>query len=290
LTQRNSSPSAQPTRRSCWAFRSGIYGRFIPAGDYRGPFGSVVVSGGTEPSWSLGSTPAARPAIGGKRRRGPGDDRLDAVIGVAALAAVAFKVAASDITDYGAEHAFRRADGAIARLGDAGTIELLPHSTVKPPCGWALALPCAGAFAAHGGGVIVDPFEDKPIQHEHVPRCNAEAWAQFIAEARAALSRRATAAVPQRTRPRASYTDSSRDLLDRVDHRTSAFLDGITPEGQRNAAAFAASANLIGCGVEEHEAERLIMAGAAACGLPEREARAAFASAVSVMARKRRHR
>ena len=93
----------------------------------------------------------------------------DAVIGVAALAAAAFKVAASDVTEYDARHAFRRANGAIARPGEAGAVELLPRSTVKPPHGWALVLPGAGAFSARGGGVIVDPFEDQPIHHECVP-------------------------------------------------------------------------------------------------------------------------
>ncbi len=76
----------------------------------------------------------------------------DGVIGVAALAAAAFKVAASDVAEYGAQHAFRRVNGVIARPGEAGAVELLPRSTVKPPHGWPLALPGAGAFAAHGGG------------------------------------------------------------------------------------------------------------------------------------------
>ncbi len=213
----------------------------------------------------------------------------DAVIGVAALAAAAFKVAASDVAEYGAQHAFCRADGAIARPGEAGAVELLPRSTVKPPHGWALALPGAGAFASHGGGVIVDPFEDQPINYDRVPRCDHEAWSRFIEEARATLSKRNAATAPQLMRRIVNYTDRPRRPIDRIDARTQAFLDGHTPEGTRNMSAFAASANLLGCGIDQREAKRLIVAGAAACDLPQREALDAFKSAVETLARRQRH-
>ena len=212
----------------------------------------------------------------------------DAVIGVAALAAAAFKVAASDVAVYDAQHAFRCANGAIARPGEAAAVELLPRSTVKPSHGWALALPGGGAFAAHGGGVIVDPFEDQPVHHEGVPCCDHESWSRFIDEARATLSKRNATAAPQRMKRLANDTDKPRRPIDRIDARTRAFLDGCTPQGARNVSAFAASANLLGCGIDQREAERLILAGAAACSLPEREARAAFSSAAGALTRKRR--
>ncbi len=212
----------------------------------------------------------------------------DAVIGVAALTAAAFKVAASDVAKYGAQHAFRRANGSIARPGEAGAVEILPRSTVKPPYGWALALPGAGAFAAQGGGVIVDPFEDMPIRHVCVPRCDHEPWSSFIEEARATLSKRRAAAAAHPAIRLANYTVRPRRPIDRIDARTRTFLDGHTPEGTRNMSAFVASANLLGCGIDQREAERLIVAGAAACSLPQREAMDAFKSAVRALTRKQR--
>ena len=214
----------------------------------------------------------------------------DAVIGVAALVAAAFKVAASDVTEYGGQHAFRRSDGSIARPGDAGAVELLPRSTMRPPHGWALALPGASAYASHGGGVIVDPFSDQPIHLECVPRCDHVAWSRFIEEARATLSKRNATEAPRSLKRPANCKDKPRRPIDNIDARTRAFLDGCTPQGARNMSAFAASANLLGCGMEEHEAERLILTGAAACGLSERETRTAFSSAVGAITRKRRRR
>ena len=210
----------------------------------------------------------------------------NAVIGVAALASAAFKVAVSDVAEYGAEHAFRRANGAIARLGDAGAVELFPRSTLKPPFGWALALPAAGAYQADGGGLIVDAFEDRPDHHEVVPRCEPEPWSQFIAEARAALSKQRAATAFPRTRPLNKHGDRGRRPIDHIDVRARAFLDGQAPEGTRNQSAFAASANLLGCGIDDREARRLILDGAAACGLPEREAMNAFKSAVQALSRR----
>ncbi|MEK6675989.1 MAG: hypothetical protein AABZ47_10090 [Planctomycetota bacterium] len=212
----------------------------------------------------------------------------DAVIGVAALAAAAFKVAASDVTECGAEHAFRCANEAIARPGDPGAVELLPRSTTKPTFGWALALPGASAYAAHGGGVIVDPFDDRPIHHQSIPRCGHEPWSQFLEEARATLSNRNAGEAPHQTKQLANYTDRLLRPIDRIDARTRAFLDGHTPEGTRNMSAFAASANLLGCGIDPREAEHLILAGATACGLPQREALNAFKSAVGALAQKQR--
>lgn len=198
----------------------------------------------------------------------------DAVIGVAALAAAAFKVAASDVAEYGARHAFRCAKSAIARPGDAGAVELLPRSTVRPPHGWALALPGAGAFAAHGGGVIVDAFEDQPIHHECVPRCDGQAWRCFVTENRHALDR-----IQRRhgwRHPRC--TDPPRPQ--RLHPLTAEFLVGQTPTGRRNTAAFAAACNLLGNGLPLHEVECQILHGARGCELPEREAHSAIQSAL----------
>lgn len=206
----------------------------------------------------------------------------DAVIGVAALAAAAFKIAASDVTKYDAPHAFRRANGTIAQLGDSGAVELFPRATSKPAFGWALVLPASGAFTACGGGVIVDAFTDQPVELELVPRCDEFAWSLLIKEAKVALGNRM--APPTKMNRRSA--GSTQFPIERIDERTQAFLDGRASEGARNNSAFAASTNLLGCGVEEGEAERLIMAGAAACGLPERESRAAFKSAVRTMQRK----
>lgn len=214
----------------------------------------------------------------------------DAVVGVAALAAAAFKVALSDVVEYGAQHAFRCVNGSIAGPGDAGAVELLPRSTAKPPHGWALALPSAGAFAKHGGGVLLDPFDDGPIQLECVPRCDGRAWNLLVREARNELSNRHVQPLPRRTTSLGKKGGKCRSPIDRIDPRTRAFLDGQISQGARNNCTFAASANLLGCGVDPREAEALILAGAMACGLPEREARVAFASAMGVLAQRRRRR
>ncbi len=198
----------------------------------------------------------------------------DAVIGVAALAAAAFKVAAFDVAEHGAQHAFRRANGAIAHPGDVGAIEFLPHSTVKPPHGWALALPGAGAFTADGGGVILDPFKDQPIQHRCVPRCDGQAWRCFVTEGRHALDR----IKRQQGRRHPRYTDQPRPQ--RLHPLTDEFLAGRTPTGRRNTAAFAAACNLLGNGLPLHEVERQILQGARGCELPEREAHSALQSAL----------
>jgi len=209
----------------------------------------------------------------------------DAVIGVAALVAGAFAVAARDAAECGTNQAFRRISSTVARPGDAGAVELLPRSTVKPSFGWALALPTAGAYAAQGGGVVVDPFTGQPTVHDHVPRCDSEAWARFIAEARCHF----TKVRPRRDRFTIKRDTNQRPVpLDRVDSRTRDFVSGRVPEGLRNSSAFAASANLLGCGIDAGEAERLILAGAVACGLPEREAKLAFQSAVKAHTRRGR--
>ncbi len=212
----------------------------------------------------------------------------DAVIGVAALSAAAFNVARSDEEQCGVQHAFRRADGRIAGLGEAGSVELVPRSTARPPYGWALTLPGAGAYSANGGGVIVDPFEDVPTELRGVPRCAPAAWRTFVRESRTELLGRRSARPATRMRGLEHQSCGSGRPIERIDAQTQAFLDGQAPKGSRNMSAFAASANLLGCGVDECEAERLIANGAAACDLPQREALSAFKSAVAALSRKRR--
>jgi hypothetical protein len=212
----------------------------------------------------------------------------DAVIGVAALVADAFRVAAADRADHGTLHAFRTADGRTARPGEPGAIELIPRGSQKPEFGWPLALPAAGAFVERDGGVIVDPFADTPWTLVDAPRCDARCWSRFVAEARARLAHRSRAEAISRPAERRNPSRGTADPLERADSRTRAFLDGRASEGMRNTACFAAACNLIGVGATTAETERLVLAGAAACGLPQREARTALASAIGIMRRKGR--
>lgn len=207
----------------------------------------------------------------------------DAVLGVAGITAAAFRIAAKDAAEGEVPHAFRCADGSIASPGDAGSVELIPRSTSRPPYGWPLLLPMAGAFASRGGGVVIDPLDDQPLEPAAVPRCNPDAWATFITETRDAVAEREVSVMVRR---RGRFKPPPRCPSDRIDPRTRSFIDGQAVEGTRNVSAFAASANLLACGVDGHEAERLILAGAAACGLPEHEARSAFRSAAHAIARR----
>jgi hypothetical protein len=213
----------------------------------------------------------------------------DAVVGVSALAASAFQVAGRDAADYGGAHAFRRADGDLAKLGDSGAVELVPRSTSRPEFGWPLTLPAAGAFAQHGGGLILDPLELRPVELRAAPRCNPERWSRFVGEARARLPRRTHAGRQRRLAPeRNALRGYVRPPFDPIDIRTRDFLAGHAAEGTRNGACFTAACNLLGAGVAQSEVERLILRGAVACGLGEREARTCIASAVGALRRKGR--
>lgn len=211
----------------------------------------------------------------------------DAVFGVAALAASAWNVASSDVTYYDAQHAFRRVDVEVASPGAPGSVEIVPRSTARPPYGWPMTLPAAGALAGCGGGVIVDPFTDRPCLLEYVPRCDTDAWTRFVIDARNELAKRNTRSAWGRRSRSGNPSWRHHHPLDRVDARTREFLDGRVTEGGRNTAAFAASANLLGCGIGDREAQQLVVSGAVACGLSEREARAAFKSACTAFRRKR---
>jgi hypothetical protein len=203
----------------------------------------------------------------------------DAVVAVAAIVASAFRVAASDVLDGGVAHAFRCANGTIASPGDAGAVELIPRSTVTPQYGWALTLPACGAFRAHGGGVIVDPFEDNPIELLRLPRCSLNAWHNIVAEARAVIER------TQGAHAQPTSWQSRNTTSRKLHPLTQEFLDGKTPKGRRNTGAFTASCNLLGCEFGFGDVERLVLEGARLCELPDREARAAIQSAIRAAGR-----
>jgi len=177
----------------------------------------------------------------------------------------------------GAKHAFACADGTIAQPGKSGACELTPPSTDRPPRGWSMACPAAGALASMGGGIIIDPFDDRPVVLTAVPRCDPAAWVTLLREARAKLSRRAPVARQHRAR---AFTAPARDPLGNLDPRTRDLLSGRASEGERNKTAFAAACDLLGRGISPKETERLVLWGATQCGLPEREARAAIKSAI----------
>ncbi len=198
----------------------------------------------------------------------------DAVAALAALLAKAYQLACDDVTEWRGPHAFRTVAGPIAKPGESGKVEVRPHSTTRPEFGWPTLLPFSGAaLRSHGGGVAVDAYTGEPYELTVVPRCDARQWGRFIAEARAAVPK-------PKPKPRPAQRRTGGDLLRRVTAKTLAFLEGKVAEGGRNIAALAATCNLLAIGATETEAEGLILQGAAGCGLPEHEARAAVASAI----------
>jgi hypothetical protein len=202
----------------------------------------------------------------------------EAVLVAAFWGAAAHRVATRDVEDGdgAVRHAFRCGDGLLAIPGKAGAVELYPRSTDRPPLGWALALPGSGAMAARGGGSIVDPLTDHPRALTRVPRCEPKAWQTVVSTARQAVAaRRPTQGHPGRS---VHGRKRSRDVWERIDPRTRELLDGRTPPGQRNQAAFGATCNLLGIGMDRAETQRLVLAGATASGLTEREARSAVQS------------
>lgn len=206
----------------------------------------------------------------------------DVVLGLAALVAFAHRTAAADAAENKTAHAMHCADSSIAAPGKSGALELIPNSTQRPAIGWALTLPGAGAFRSQGGGVVVDPFSDEPLELETVPSCSPDSWSALIRHAQVDLqhrrSRRNLRAERSKS-PVQRVSATSTDPLNRVDQRTKRFIEGDEPQGNRNRAAFVSACNLVGCGVEPAAAEKLVLDGARRCGLPEREARNAIHSA-----------
>lgn len=203
----------------------------------------------------------------------------DAVIGAATLAACARRIADGDATD-GGPHAFACADGSIASVGKPGAFELIPKDTRRPDRGWPLTLPAAGVAREHGGGIIIDAFTGEPVELRAIPRCPAPAWEHLLRDARGELDRRKRPMVtPTRITRRPCREHRDTDPMARIHPRTREFIDGQTPEGNRNMSAFAAACNLLAVGIGENEVERLILEGGRRCGLSEREGKAAFKSA-----------
>lgn len=212
----------------------------------------------------------------------------EAAVAIASLVASAVRAGNRDVLEESVPHAFATDGGHTAIPGQAGALEIIPRSTNAPAFGWALTLPAAAAFAGHDGGVIIDPEKDQPRSLDVMPRCEASAWSSLIDEARNAL--RLTELLSSRVGPWRRDGDRypERAVLERLDPRTRSFIDGRVEQGARNDSAFAASANLLGCGLDPSHALGLILDGAARCRLPEDEARSAFDSATRSWSRKAR--
>lgn len=74
-------------------------------------------------------------------------------------------------------------------------------------------------------------------------------------------------------------------IVAKLPERTQRFLNGQAVKGERNAEAFAAACQLRDAGMDRTEALSRILAGARACGLPDREAAGVVRSAYSRAAR-----
>jgi len=74
-------------------------------------------------------------------------------------------------------------------------------------------------------------------------------------------------------------------IAGKLPDRTQRFLNGQAVKGERNAEAFAAACQLRDAGVDQSETLARILAGARACGLPDREAAGVVRSAYSRGAR-----
>jgi len=188
----------------------------------------------------------------------------DACLGLAAWVAAAFHVAADDL-EWGSQHAFRTANGSVARPGQPGAVELLPRSGERPRLGWCLALP----------RTFLNPFNQTEADNVN-PCLPIERWERFIGFACTDLARRTSPARHQKRRVARSTTDP----VLRAHPETRALLAGSVAEGNRNGAAYRSMCNLLGLRVDSAEAARLVREGAAACGLPAREIETAIKSAL----------
>lgn len=206
-------------------------------------------------------------------------DLADAVLAVAQLAVQAVKVATQDVADGDCPHAFRCVDGSLATPGESGKVELFPRGDQPPPIGWALTLPMAGAFHKHGGGILVDPFTDRPVALNRVLQCEPNAWECFLRETRSDFSRRSARAIASPSRRKNSDSIRGPVPIERLPFYVRDFIDGNVREGDRGNRVFVAACALFGFGYPLCEVESLILQGARSCGLPEREARSAIQSA-----------
>ena len=209
----------------------------------------------------------------------------DAALALAHLAARAYAVAFQDVVDGGVEHAFAAGSGSIADPGAAGAVEFIPRGTERPPYGWSLTLPAAGAYAASGGGRIVDPLRDRPVPLATAPRCDTRAWEHLLQDA--CLSVRTSPPIRQTQLSRRILSmPRTSDSLTRANRRARAFVEGRVEAGSRNQEAFAAACALFRAGAAEHEVTLLIRRGAELCGLPDREVRSVVQSAIRAVERR----
>lgn len=194
----------------------------------------------------------------------------ESVLGLSALIATAYDLAASDVEDGDGEparpHAFLNGYGKIAEPGASGAVELIPKSDSQPRLGWAIAMP-RQAWC---------PFDNRPIELVVMPRCPAEAWDTLIREALATLPLE----IPKQTVAcRRSVSDV--DPLGRLPQRVKDFLARGAAQGNRDSELFAAACSMFGYGMDGQQIESLIIEAAQRCDPPfdERTARAKVASA-----------
>lgn len=164
---------------------------------------------------------------------------------------------AIDCADPDRAHAFAIGDLRVAVTGLPGCIDLFPRSTRS--AGWQVTLPFAGAFSPRGG-VLLDPIGvGLPQGDAPVPRFDPDAWESFIA----ALPPIPTPPpAPQPTRP------PERDgpcPYDKLPSYVREFIEGRTPQTQRFKTLYPVACALLKCGYDDHETERMVVAGAVAC-------------------------
>lgn len=194
----------------------------------------------------------------------------EGVLGIGALVAAAYDLAAQDVedSDGGLLHAFLAGDGAIVSPGSAGGVEMIPKSDARPRLGWALAVPTEAWC----------PFENRPIELTALPTCSPEAWRRLITEARASIPPEAPK--PKRTAPR--QREHGGDPFERLPQRVRDFLARGAAEGSRDSELFAAACSMFGFGIDGPDVERAIVEAARRCDPPidERTARAKVKSAL----------
>jgi hypothetical protein len=192
----------------------------------------------------------------------------DAVLGLAAWTAHAWRIADRDVTDYDGQHAFRNSEGIPSQPGQAGAIELIPRSDAPPPLGWSLALPRE----------FNDPFTDHKVEIKSDISCSTDAWSTLIEQTRRLRRPQSLRSRPERRLPhsRKRIDGASKELHpDTVD-----FLNGNTPVGRRNQSLFATVCNLLGHGMDATEVEKFALDAGINNGLSHREAVATIQSAL----------
>lgn len=201
----------------------------------------------------------------------------DAVVATGALAASAFYTASRSARERGEPHAFRRPDGQLGSLGQAGCVEMIPRHTERPARGWAIALPTPerliAPLATTGQMPDATAAPDAAVLAPSIA-CDEDHWSQFVADARAKLNAHRRRRRPPRPAPRARPRPPGA-----LSRSTREVLDGRVPNGQRNDRSFRAACELFRGGYSESEIARMLVAAGEACGLPAHEVRCIVASA-----------